>query len=148
MSFEERLQKLQNKSVEEKKTIALLTTVAIFLPLMGVLFYLGAFSFVHEQSPQTMIETIKEDTGTWIDDTVTEGERIVASTTELIEEARVLASTTTTLLSASSTIEAMFASTTATSNNAIGEDEIRDEVSTTSDVVDDNESGSEATTDS
>lgn len=117
MSFEARLKKLQDKSVREKKSIALVTTLVVFLPLMGMLFYIGAFSLSGTSGSGTnLIDSFTEETDPLFEDFVNEGGEKLASTSAAMEELREIASTTNALINSTSSDDTIQEDTASTSD--------------------------------
>lgn len=96
MSFEHYIQEIQQRSPREQRTIVLVATTAVFVPLMVVLFFLGAFSFrdTGGASASDTVGSLKERAAPTLNEFSAGLNSMTASTSEALEALRALASST------------------------------------------------------
>ncbi|MCK5027842.1 MAG: hypothetical protein KAS07_05480 [Candidatus Pacebacteria bacterium] len=98
MTFEKKIASLQNKPVGERKTIALVFTVAVFVVVLMSLYFLGAFSLSFSENDQVTsgsVDSPMEDPAEMFGGMEKELEAFFASTTDMIGMLQDIASSTT-----------------------------------------------------
>lgn len=118
--FEKKLAKLQKQKPSQQRTVVLITTLVIFIPLMGLLIHFGAFSLsAGEQTDNSSVKEVVSRDIEPIAETLDKiGSQFIASTTQSLNEIREMASTTGQTVvengtSSTSTLQQNQASTTA-----------------------------------
>ena len=96
MSFEHYLSELQRRSPREKRTVALVFSTAVFVPLVVVLFFLGAFSLQHTGGTplSDVVSSVAKDAAPSFEDLHNGVSALTASTSKALDDLRSLASST------------------------------------------------------
>jgi uncharacterized membrane protein affecting hemolysin expression len=124
MTFEKKIAKLQEGTLSDRRTTALVVTVVLFVPLMAFLIYIGAFSISsdHERAENNQ-ENVMTETESVAETLEKVSAQFIASTTASLEKLEQMASTTLqdfaqdqeAATTSSSTTQTITASTTETS---------------------------------
>lgn len=132
MSFEKKLQQLQQRPIRERRTVALLAAIVIFVPFMAVLSYAGAFALSPRQGGQGPLRAIGEQAGSYMNEIGGEIGNMTASTTAIVNDLKERASSTEAVSATSTDTATSTGGETSTSSAEeadLGEDGANDGVS-------------------